>query len=108
MSGQNNEKRIYSLLGLCKKGGFIASGEFMTEKSIKSGNACVVIVAGDSSDNTKKNFRDMCTFYEVPYYEFGDKDGLGACLGFEYRASLAVSNEGLGKKIVDLLETTSQ
>lgn len=107
MNGQINDKKIYSLLGLCKKAGFIAAGEFSTEKAVKSGVSRLVIVAKDASNNTKKNFRDMCEYYRVPYFEFGDKDGLGACLGFEYRASLSVNNEGLAKKITDIMDSAS-
>lgn len=96
-------KQIYSLLGLCKKAGCAKGGEFLCEKAVKTGMADLVIIASDSSDNTKKKFSDMCTFYEVPYYEFGDKDSLGHSIGTEFRASVAVSNEGLAKKIIALL-----
>ena len=81
MSGLMNkdEKQIYSLIGLCQKAGYVKAGEFMTEKTVKSGAACLVIVAGDSSDNTKKKFRNMTDFYQVDYREFGDKDKKHNC-----------------------------
>ena len=63
--------KVYSMLGLAAKAGKIASGEFMTERSVKDGSACLVVVATDASDNTKKNFRDMCTYYHVPIEEYG-------------------------------------
>lgn len=46
--------KVLSMLGLAAKAGKVASGEFSTEKEVKSGNACLVIVAEDASDNTKK------------------------------------------------------
>lgn len=48
--------KVLSMLGLAAKAGKVASGEFSTEKEVKSGNACLVIVAEDASDNTKKLF----------------------------------------------------
>ena len=45
------QDRILSLLGLTTKAGAVVSGEFSTEKAIKEGNAKVVIVAQDASDN---------------------------------------------------------
>ena len=39
-----------------------------------------MIVADDSSDNTKKHFSDMTAFYEVPIYCYSDKVGLGLSL----------------------------
>jgi len=94
---------LFGLLGLAAKAGKVKSGEFSVEKAVKSGNAFLVIVSEDSSDNTKKMFRNMCTYYEVPYYEFGSKEELGHALGKEMRASLAVQDEGFSKAIVKLL-----
>ena len=71
----------------------------MTEREIKSGAAALVIVASDASENTKKMFRDMCGFYEVPIYFYGDKDTLGHAMGKEFRASLAILDEGFAKGI---------
>mgnify|MGYP000355684002 FL=1 len=62
------QDKVLSLIGLATKAGQTASGEFMTEREVKTGRAALVIVAGDSSDNTKKKFRDMCEFYKVPIY----------------------------------------
>ena len=98
------EKKIYSLLGLARKAGRIGSGGFLTERSVKSFKAYLVIVASDSSDNTKKKFRDSCNYYEVPYYEFGEKDVLGHSLGNEMRSCAAVNDEGFAKRLIALLE----
>ncbi len=91
--------KILSLIGLATRAGKIASGEFCTEKEVKTGRAALVIVAEDASDNTKKKFRDMCEFYEVPIYFYKDKDILGHAMGKEFRASLAVLDEGFAKEI---------
>ena len=60
-----NNKTL-SLIGLATKAGKTVSGEFSTEKSVKTGKGFLVMVAEDASENTKKKFRNMCTFYEVP------------------------------------------
>jgi len=99
-------KRIYSLLGIAKSGGFVSSGEFLTEQSVKAGQAKYVIVAADASENTKKKFRNMCEYYHVPIAFFGDKDSLGHAIGKEFRASLSINNEGFCKKLGGYLEKT--
>lgn len=96
--------RILSLIGLATKAGKIASGEFCTEKEIKTGRACLVIVAEDASDNTKKKFQNMCDFYEVPIRYYDDKDALGHAMGKEMRASLAVLDEGFAGSILKQLD----
>ena len=93
------QDKVLSLIGLATKAGQTASGEFMTEREVKTGRAALVIVAGDSSDNTKKKFRDMCEFYKVPIYFYGDKDTLGHAMGKEFRASLAILDEGFADGI---------
>lgn len=98
--------RVFSLLGLATKAGRIASGEFMTEKTVKEGSARLVIVGTDASANTKKNFRNMCEFYGVPYFEYGTKEELGHAMGKEMRASLAVTDDGFAKSMKKHLEET--
>ena len=99
------QDKVLSMLGLSAKAGNVASGEFSTEKAVKEGKAHLVIVAGDASDNTKKHFRDMCSFYEVPFYAYADKESLGHHIGKEFRASLAITNEGLAHSIEEKLKT---
>ena len=70
--------RVLSMLGIAAKAGSVASGEFSTEKAVKEGRAYLVIVAQDASDNTKKMFRNMTDFYQVPMYEiFGQRNVSG-------------------------------
>lgn len=88
------------MLGIATKAGKTVTGEFSTEKAVKEGKAFLVIVASDASDNTKKKFRNMCNYYQVTMKEFGDKNSLGAACGKEFRASLAVVDEGLGKAVL--------
>lgn len=89
--------KVLSLVGLATKAGKTVSGEFSTEKAVKTGKAFLVLVAEDASENTKKKFRNMCSFYEVPLYILSDKTGLGRAMGKEFRASLAVTDENFAK-----------
>ena len=91
--------RIFSMIGMAMKAGKVVSGEFATEKAVKTGKAFLVIVSGAASDNTKKMFRNMCSYYRVPMYTYGTKDELGHCMGKEFRASLAITEEGFAKSI---------
>lgn len=95
-----DKKKVLNLIGLATKAGKTASGEFSTEKSVKGGNAYLVIVSEEASDNTKKMFTNMCTHYEVPICFFGKKEELGHSMGKENRASLAILDEGFSKAVV--------
>lgn len=97
------DKKIFSLLGLAARSRNVVSGEFMTEKAVKSYKARLVIVGEDASDNTKKMFTNMCEFYQVPMFIFGTKDELGHAMGKEMRASLAITDSGFADSLTKLL-----
>ena len=91
-----NRNKVLGLLGLAEKAGKVRSGEFSTEKAVKSGKAGLVIVSEESSEM----FRNMCTYYKVPYFEFGSKEELGHILGKQMRASLAVIDENFSNALL--------
>ncbi len=98
-----DRNKVFGMLGLATKAGKTASGEYSAENAIKSGKAYMVLVSEEASDNTRKKFRDMCAYYEVPYYEFGGKEELGRAMGKEMRASVAITDEGFSGAIKKLL-----
>jgi len=96
----DNRQKVLNLIGLATRARKTASGEFSTEKAVKSKKACLVIVSEEASANTKKMFTNLCTYYKVPICYFGGKEELGHSMGKEMRASLAVVDEGLAKAIM--------
>jgi ribosomal protein L7Ae-like RNA K-turn-binding protein len=92
------------MIGIAAKSGNVVSGEFSTEKAVKSGLAYLVIISEDASGNTTKMFTNMTSFYEVPLYQFGTKEELGRCIGKEFRASLAITDENLAKAVESKLK----
>ena len=97
---KNPNHKVLSLIGLATKAGKTVSGEFSTEKSVKTGKAFLVVVAEDASDNTRKKFQNMCDFYNVPVYFLFDKEELGRFCGKQFRASLAVQDENFAKAMM--------
>lgn len=98
------EVKIYRMLGLARRAGVLKSGEFQTEELIRSGGACLVIVAEDASGNTRKRFQDKCEHYHVPFALFGTKEALGHATGTEMRSSAALGDRGFAEAVLKLLE----
>lgn len=98
-----DKKKLFSLIGLATRARKTVSGEFSTERSVKSGKSRMVIVSEEASENTKKKFANMCAYYKVPIYLFGTKDELGHAMGQEFRASLSVEDAGFAKSMVGLM-----
>lgn len=101
----DNRQKVINLIGLATKAGKTVSGEFSTEKAVKSKKAYLVMVSKEASDNTKKMFTNMCTYYKVPICYFGKKDELGHAMGKEMRASLAVVDKSFAEAIVKQMNT---
>ena len=99
------KRKFYSLLGLCKRANIVAGGEVAAEEAIRGKKACLVIVAGDASANTKKKFLNSASFYEVPILELGTKADLGRAVGEEIRAVLVVTEAGFAAKLQQLAQT---
>ncbi len=97
------DDRLYGLLGLCQRAGKLKSGEFAVEKSVKGQKSHLVIVPEDASDNTKKKFKNMTTYRNVPYFELGTKEKLGKQLGKSERSSISIEDEGFAKAMEKLL-----
>ena len=93
-------RQTLSLLSLCQKAGKMKTGEDTVEKAIQKKEAKLVIIPEDASDNTKKLFRNMCKYYEVPMEIFATKEELGHWIGKAYRASICILDEGFAKSIV--------
>ena len=97
-------QRFWGMLSLSQKAGALSVGESRAQETIRGGKASMIILSADASDNTKKKFKNMCEFYEVPIYIYGDKDSLGHAMGKEFRAMLAVNDLGFAKGIMKHLD----
>ena len=78
------EAKAFRYLGLAARAGCVPSGEFQTENAVRSGK-----------ENTKKKFRNMCEYRNVPVFEFSDKETLGQRIGRGERSSCAITDENL-------------
>ena len=96
--------RMDGLLSIAAKAAKVESGEFCTEKAVKSGKAYLVLCAEDASENTRKHFSDMCTYYQVPFYCSHTKESLGHCIGKEMRACMACTDFGLSNAMMEYLD----
>lgn len=91
-------------MGLAARGRNLTSGEAQVLDAIRTGEALLVVVAQDASDNTKKLFSDKCSFYEVPVKIWGDMESIGHAIGKQSRASVAILEPGFAKKLMELIE----
>lgn len=95
-----NQDKILSMIGLATRAGRCVSGEFAVDKAIKQKSAKLVVIADDCSKRTKKDFTDSCSYYKVPLVIYKDKEALGHSMGKQFRASLAILDEGFADSLI--------
>ncbi|MGG0738039.1 YlxQ family RNA-binding protein [Niallia taxi] len=93
-----------SLLGLANRARKITSGEELTVKEIRSGNAKLILLSEDASQNTAKKIMDKSNSYNVPVKMVPDREMLGQSIGKEARVVVAVLDNGFAKKLLTLLD----
>lgn len=98
-------QRLNNAIGLCKKAGKCFSGGLAVETAIKQGKTCLVILQQDASDNTKKQYQDLCAYYNVPLMM---AQTVGHAIGQPNRMVMAVKDENFKKMIESACEHNSQ
>ncbi len=88
------------------RAGKLVTGDEGVMAAVKSGDAKLVIVAEDASDNTRKKMNDKCRSYRVPIMEFGSRDELGQSIGKAERVVIAVTDKGFAQMLEKCRETT--
>ena len=92
------------MLSLCQRAGKLVSGELSCEKALQNKTALLIIIAEDSSNNTKEKFTNKAFYYNIPVVLAGTKEELGKSIGKDFRAVIAVCDENFAVKINELLE----
>ena len=90
-----NAKRALSLLSLASRAGKLASGETACEAALRAGQAALVVICADASDNTKKKFVNKAYYYQVPVVMTGEKAVLSRAAGKENRAVFVLTDAPL-------------
>lgn len=98
------QSKVYSMLGLAAKAGKIISGSDACERAIKQSKVTLVIIAQDASDNTKKQFQDMCSYHETTFRYYGEKDSIGKFIGKDVRTVLVLKDENFARRILELID----
>ena len=96
--------RIYSFMGLAAKAGRLLSGDETCERALKTGKVHLVIVSEDASDNTKKKFKDMCSYRNIELREFGEKELLGKFSGKSTRSVIAIMETNFAGHLMEMID----
>ncbi len=99
---ENNN--IYGLVGLARRAGKISFGTESATETIEKKKAKLVIVAKDSSDRTKKNFKELCEKVDVQMRITGTIEELSKSIGQVNKAIIVIKDENFAKEILKRID----
>lgn len=91
------------LLGLCKRAGRLATGDYACRDALNKGKTELILLASDASDHVKRSFTGLCTDYGVPCLVYATKTELGNACGRETAAVISVNDAGFAAQLTRLL-----
>lgn len=97
-----NSSKLLSFISIARKAGALKVGLQFSLKEISKGNAKLVILSADASENTKKAIRNASNYKGIPMIESYSKQDLGNCIGKEEISAIAVTDKGIAKRIIEL------
>ena len=95
--------RALSMLGLCARAGKIVTGEKAVVQCIRSGQCIVAVLDGGTAKNGLKAVTQACETHGVPLVTCPENT-LGRAIGKPGRMAAAVTDAGLGGRIIELCQ----
>lgn len=107
---KSKEERLLGMLGLAARARMLSIGTDIACDSVRGGNAKLLIVAHDASENTKKRVFNCAKYYETACYEIPiGQNELAHALGKRgATAALSLNDRNMAKGITKLLDEMSE
>jgi ribosomal protein L7Ae-like RNA K-turn-binding protein len=98
--------RLASMIGMCRRANRLGCGTEAVQGALKTGRACIVLLAADPSDRTRKQMTDKCAFYRIPLLLLPlTKEELGRACGMDVLSACAVMDPQFARAVTDLAGT---
>lgn len=100
---ETDTARLASMIGLCRRANRLGCGAEAVQGALKAGRACLVLLASDPSDRTRKQVTDKCAFRGVPLLTLPFTKGeLGRACGMTEMSACAVTDPQFANAITAL------
>ena len=105
MTDNQNNQRLYGMLGLAMRAGKVIVGTEQVCIGLAKKKIHLVLVSSEASEGTKKKIRFKCEFYKVHSLEVNIcTEELGRLLGKTYGpAAVAIADENFANAILPLI-----
>jgi ribosomal protein L7Ae-like RNA K-turn-binding protein len=100
--------KALSRLGMAMRAGKLATGDEGVMQAIRSGQAKLVLVAADASENAYKKYSDKCFHYGVKLVRRFTRQEIGYSIGKAERVAVAVTDERMAAWIGEELTQSAE
>lgn len=100
--------RFIAMLGFAQKAGKLVTGDDTCEIYLKKRRIHLLILAGDSSENTKDRFRFLASKHQVTLLELSTKEELSQAVGKSNRAIIGVTDRKFSETLLKAAQATGQ
>ena len=98
------KSKISSNLGLARRAGKLLSGYRTCAGSIGKGSIKLIILAEDTSQNTKDKFVSLCGRHKVPCEIYGTTDVLSEMTGLSGRGIYGITEVNFAEAMIKEIE----
>lgn len=91
-------------LGLAARAGQLRIGTESVARTIGTGDAVVVVLASDAPPRVLRRFAMLLDRRSIPHKVVLDGERLGHAVGRERVVALAITDESLGRRVLELAE----
>ncbi len=103
MNDEIQLQKIFGLIGLAMRAGKLDAGRFAVIKSLKQSKTRLIIFSTDASRKLEKEIRSLAG--NIKIIHLSEKNRLGALLGRNELAVLAVSDKNFADEIEKLIKS---
>ncbi len=97
-------KKIESYFGLARRAGKILSGYRTCMNSIGRGKIKLIILAEDTSQNTKDKFQSLCERYGIAFRIYGRSEDLSVMSGMPERGVFGITDRNFAEAMIKEIE----
>jgi ribosomal protein L7Ae-like RNA K-turn-binding protein len=101
---RSDAERFLAGLGLAARAGYLRVGYDAVNRSLRSGEAAVVVVAGDAPADVRRRLARLADPAGPPQLVILDGNRLGRAVGRGRVVVMAVTEQSLGRRVVELAE----
>ena len=99
MTKSSRRRDVYRLLGLARRAGAVAPGTDAVRRAIRTGEARLILMAGDASGVQLEKIRTTLRDRASPQAVLGDRDALGAAVGTAPLSAVAVTSVEFAERV---------